>query len=70
VVAPEAPGKRIAGNTVDGIQIVDVREPAEFADALGRVRGARPLPLSQLVAHTEAIARARPHKSRLAAATS
>lgn len=31
------------------VQIIDVREPHEFADVLGHIRGARLLPLSQLV---------------------
>jgi glyoxylase-like metal-dependent hydrolase (beta-lactamase superfamily II)/rhodanese-related sulfurtransferase len=32
------------------LQIVDVREPAEFTDALGHIHGARLLPLSELAA--------------------
>ena len=31
------------------VQIIDVREPREFTDLLGHVRGARLLPLSQLL---------------------
>jgi sulfur dioxygenase len=34
------------------IQLIDVREPAEFSDALGSIAGARLLPLSQLAGHT------------------
>ena len=30
------------------VQIVDVREPREFTDALGHIHGARLLPLAQL----------------------
>jgi glyoxylase-like metal-dependent hydrolase (beta-lactamase superfamily II)/rhodanese-related sulfurtransferase len=33
----------------EGVQIIDVREPREFTDVLGHIRGARLLPLSQLV---------------------
>ena len=32
-----------------GVQIIDVREPREFIDVLGHIRGARLLPLSQLM---------------------
>jgi sulfur dioxygenase len=32
----------------DDIQLVDVREPAEFADALGHLQGARSIPLAEL----------------------
>ena len=32
-------------------RLIDVREPAEFNDALGHIAGARLLPLSQLAAH-------------------
>lgn len=34
---------------VEGVQIIDVREPREFIDVLGHIRGARLLPLSQLM---------------------
>ena len=33
----------------EGVQIIDVREPREFIDVLGHIRGARLLPLSQLM---------------------
>jgi len=39
-----------AGGRVSGVQILDVREAAEFSDALGHIRGAQLLPLSQLAA--------------------
>jgi sulfur dioxygenase len=42
------------------IQIVDVREPAEFSDALGHIHGATLLPLSELAARTDEIDRSRP----------
>jgi sulfur dioxygenase len=42
------------------VQIVDVREEAEFSDALGHIAGARLLPLSQLGAHIDEFDRERP----------
>ena len=42
------------------IQVVDVREPAEFSDALGHIPGARLMPLSALGAHSAALDRTRP----------
>ena len=44
----------------DMIQLLDVREPAEFADALGHIAGARLLPLSQLQTQVDNLDRARP----------
>jgi hypothetical protein len=34
------------------VQLIDVREPSEFADAIGHIPGARLIPLSQLPART------------------
>ena len=59
-IQPTALEERIAGGSVDDIQIVDVREPAEFTDVLGHIRGARLLPLSQLAARTNEVQRDRP----------
>ena len=42
------------------VQVLDVREPDEFADALGHIRGARPLPLSKLVEAAGTLDRERP----------
>ena len=42
------------------IQIVDVREDAEFCDALGHIHGARLLPLSQLASRLDELDRERP----------
>ena len=42
------------------LQILDVREPDEFNDALGHIRGARLLPLSQLAEHSAGLDRQRP----------
>ena len=44
----------------NGVQVIDVREPAEFTDALGHIRGARLLPLSELAARAGEIVRERP----------
>jgi sulfur dioxygenase len=51
-IQPAALQERIAGSHAGDIQIVDVREPSEFTDALGHIHGARSLPLSQLAART------------------
>ena len=42
------------------IQIVDVREPSEFNGPLGHIRGAISIPLGELAARTEELARERP----------
>ena len=42
------------------VQLVDVREPREFSDVLGHIRGARLLPLSELATHLEGIDKTRP----------
>ena len=59
-IQPLALEERIAGDRVGEIQVIDVREPQEFSDALGHIRGARLLPLSQLAAHAAEIDRGRP----------
>ncbi|MEX8493901.1 rhodanese-like domain-containing protein [Sphaerotilus sp.] len=59
-IQPAALEERIAGGRANDIQIIDVREPAEFSDALGHIPGARLLPLSQLAAHSADIDKARP----------
>lgn len=59
-IQPIALEERIAGAPVNDIQIIDVREPAEFTDVLGHIRGARLLPLSELAARADEIARDRP----------
>jgi glyoxylase-like metal-dependent hydrolase (beta-lactamase superfamily II)/rhodanese-related sulfurtransferase len=48
------------GERSDDIQIVDVREPGEFADDLGRITGARSMPLSGLSGRLDEIDRSRP----------
>jgi sulfur dioxygenase len=42
------------------VQVVDVREPAEFAGALGRIPGAHLMPLAQLAATAPQLDRERP----------
>lgn len=48
------------GKRADEFQIIDVREPAEFADDLGRITGARSMPLSGLSDRLGEIDRALP----------
>jgi glyoxylase-like metal-dependent hydrolase (beta-lactamase superfamily II)/rhodanese-related sulfurtransferase len=52
--------ERIGGSQPAAIEVLDVREPAEFDDALGHIRGARLLPLSQLAARIDELPRDRP----------
>jgi rhodanese-related sulfurtransferase len=52
--------ERMAGERAGNIQIIDVREPAEFADDYGRIAGARLIPLSALSGRLAEIDRARP----------
>ena len=62
-IQPAALEEHIAGSQAadaQTIQIVDVRESAEFTDALGHIRGAVSLPLSQLLQRVGEIDPARP----------
>jgi glyoxylase-like metal-dependent hydrolase (beta-lactamase superfamily II) len=59
-IQPTVLQEQIAGQQSSEIQIVDVREPSEFSDALGHIRGARLLPLSELTARIGEIAADRP----------
>ena len=59
-IQPAALEERIAGPRRADIQIIDVREPAEFSDALGHIPGARLLPLSQLTQRVGEIDPGRP----------
>jgi sulfur dioxygenase len=54
-IGPEALEER-----AHAVQIVDVREPSEFTDALGHIRGARLIPLSALAARAADLDRRRP----------
>ena len=51
---------RLGAGQPTPIQVLDVREPAEFDDALGHIHGARLLPLSQLAARMAELPRDRP----------
>ncbi|MEP7298569.1 MAG: rhodanese-like domain-containing protein [Burkholderiales bacterium] len=59
-IQPATLEERIAGAHADDVQIIDVREPQEFTDALGHIPGARLLPLSELAARAGEIDRDRP----------
>ncbi|MCV2370528.1 MBL fold metallo-hydrolase [Roseateles oligotrophus] len=60
-IQPAALLESLAGGRGKDIQLLDVREPQEFGDALGHIAGARLLPLSELPAHAgELIAAGRP----------
>ncbi|MEO8807798.1 MAG: rhodanese-like domain-containing protein [Burkholderiaceae bacterium] len=59
-IQPAALEERVAGQHAHDIQIIDVREPQEFNDTLGHIRGARLLPLSELSARAREIDRERP----------
>ncbi len=59
-IAPTVLEERTASGRAAEIQIIDVREPAEFVDALGRIAGARLLPLSALSQQVHSIDRSRP----------
>jgi sulfur dioxygenase len=43
-----------------GVQVVDVREPAEWNDALGHIRGAKLVPMAELAARQSELDRDRP----------
>ncbi|MEO8059645.1 MAG: MBL fold metallo-hydrolase [Burkholderiales bacterium] len=59
-IQPAALEERVASHQAPDIQIIDVREPQEFTDALGHIRGARLLPLSELSTRIGEIDRDRP----------
>ncbi len=59
-IQPVVLEERLAGGHASEIQVIDVREPAEFADELGRIAGARLVPLSELSRRSTEIDRARP----------
>ena len=59
-IQPTALEERIAGSRANEIQVVDVREPQEFSDALGHIHGARSLPLSDLAARCGELDAGRP----------
>jgi len=59
-IQPAVLEERVGGPRGGDIQIIDVREPAEFADDLGRIAGAKLIPLSGLSSRLDEIDRARP----------
>ena len=59
-IQPAALEEQLAGGRADEIQIIDVREPEEFTDALGHIHSARLLPLSQLAAQGSGLDPTRP----------
>ena len=59
-IQPEALHERLAAAGQPAVQLIDVREPAEFNDALGHLPGAQLLPLSALEAWLGRIDRSRP----------
>jgi rhodanese-related sulfurtransferase len=59
-IQPSALEECLAGRAGAEIQVVDVREAAEFDDALGHIRGALSLPLSSLAARMGELSRERP----------
>ena len=64
-IQPAALEERIAGGRADDIQVIDVREPAEFCDALGHLPGARLLPLSELETRSPEIDKWREEMARV-----
>jgi sulfur dioxygenase len=59
-IQPEALQERLAAAGLPAVQLIDVREPAEFNDALGHLPGAQLLPLSTLGTRLDEIDRSRP----------
>ncbi len=59
-IQPATLNELTAGSGEGRVQVLDVREAAEFTDALGHVRGAHSLPLSALAAQLDTIDRQQP----------
>jgi rhodanese-related sulfurtransferase len=59
-IQPAALEEHLAGPHATAIQIIDVREAAEFSDALGHIPGATLLPLSELTQRMAEIDAQRP----------
>ena len=59
-ITPAALDERLAAGGAPAIQVVDVREPHEFCDALGHIAGAQLLPLSELAGRASELDPARP----------
>lgn len=59
-IQPGALEELLAGGHAGAVQVVDVREPAEFTGGLGHIPGARLLPLAALGERSAEIDRAKP----------
>ncbi|MEP6501942.1 MAG: rhodanese-like domain-containing protein [Betaproteobacteria bacterium] len=59
-IQPAALDECLAGRAAVDIQVIDVREPAEFGGGLGHIPGARLVPLAELAARSGEIDKARP----------
>ena len=59
-IQPDALEECIAGGHASDIQVIDVREPAEFNGGLGHIPGARLVPLAELAARSGEIDKERP----------
>ena len=59
-IQPGALEELLAAGRAGGVQVVDVREPAEFTGGLGHIPGARLLPLAALGERSDQIDKARP----------
>ena len=59
-IQPQALQEHIGGSRGGDIQVLDVRGPDEFTDALGHIHGARLLPLPELAARADELDRTRP----------
>ena len=59
-IQPAVLEERLAAGQGPQIQLLDVREPAEFSDVLGHVHGARLIPLSALAGRMAELDRASP----------
>ena len=59
-IQPASLAERIGGPHAGDIQVIDVRSPPEFTDALGHIHGARLLPLPDLAARAGELDRERP----------
>ncbi|RQP25227.1 MBL fold metallo-hydrolase [Piscinibacter terrae] len=59
-IQPAALAERIGGGHAGDVQVIDVREPAEFNGELGHIHGARLMPLAELASRSGEIDRQHP----------
>lgn len=59
-IEPDALAEVMLQTTAGGVQVVDVREPAEWQDALGHITGALLMPMAQLATRHAELASDRP----------